>query len=297
MRLNVDGYYEIGKNHSICEDYIFTERFSDDFLYGVVLDGCSGSAATDIGARIMAHHVKKAIREQLKFNPLFAETDPMTLVLPLAQKIMMGEAIQTAKMMDLPPECLDVSILIVMALRRQNKIIYSVIGWGDGVAIVKRPSDIFIYSVNYQPSSIGEGPYYLNYFLDPRRSEMYKESFPAELEMRSAIINTGDGKTIIKTDKRPYNTPTTLQIISTIQEPISSVSVSSDGLKTFNYCQIDEDSSLIWAAKRAVDFQSFEGVFVERRMKALARRDAKECVNHYDDISLVSILELPEETQ
>jgi len=297
VELNIDGYYEIGKNHSICDDYVFTERLSDDFCYGVVLDGCTGSPSTDIGARIVAHHVKKAIREQFKFNPLFAEADPRTLVLPVAQKIMIGEAIQTAKMMDLPRECLDVSILIITALQRQNKTIYSVIGWGDGVAIVKRPSDIFIYSINYLPSANGEGPYYLNYHFDQPRSEMYTKCFPNELEMRCAIVNTGDNKTVVKSDRIPFNTPTTLQIISTKSEPISSVSVSSDGLKTFNFCQVDEDSSLIWAAKRVVDFQSIEGVFVERRMKALARRDAKDCVNHYDDISLVSILEIPEETQ
>lgn len=288
-KLNIDGFYEIGKSHAICQDYVFTEKLSDNFCYGILCDGCSGSPFTDLGARILVHHAKKAIKTQFLVDPNFSEYLAFAYSY-LSEKIIINEAILSAERMDLPRQCLDASIWIIIVLKKDKETVYSVFGWGDGVLIVKETEKTTIRSVNYLPSQIGEGPYYLNYYSDSARTSAYLKRFPDELEIENIVVEKDKINTT--KEKCPYCTPTVLKISSCDSSPIHSVSISSDGLKTFNHKE--SENPLVWASKRYIDYQSFEGVFVERRMKALSRRDMKDGISHYDDISMVSVIELPE---
>ena len=295
MKLNIDGYYEIGKDHKVCEDYVLMEKMDDNFCWGVVCDGCSGSISTDIGARIIAHHIKKLIRVLYRANPRFFEVDPKILLPIFEKNLIPEEAEVTAKMMALDPTCLNVSILIVFALKKEDKIIYSVIGWGDGSVIIKKNEKIIIKSINAPFSQYGEAPYYLRYYRDPKMFEKYEDFFPGGMEICTITMNT---KTRIFSDdreKRPCNCPTALQITSDKTDPVLSISISSDGLKTYNTNIGNGQGSLVWAAERAVDYKSVAGVFVERNMKFFSKMDRKDGINHYDDVSMVTVVEIPEE--
>jgi len=299
MRFNIDGYYEIGASHSICEDYILISKPNENFCFGIICDGCTGSPSTEMGARIIAHHAKKAIDELYKFDPFFATQNIQPLVMPIAKKIISGEAENSARFLGLPIECLDVTTWILLTSKKGEDITFSVMGWGDGQIIVRKKNSFCIYVVNY-PS---QAPFYLNYYFNDVRMETYKKNFSPDLEFSLIVSTAGTvddpgNKRMISKEIRPCNTPTVLHLLNNPQDPIISVSICSDGFKTFNSGlnpETEEYGSLIWASERIIDYQSFEGVFVERRMKALARRDAKENIKHHDDIGMVSVLLLEEE--
>lgn len=294
MRFNIDGYYEIGASHSICEDYVLVSKPNDNFCFGIVCDGCTGSPNTEMGARIVAHHAKKAIDEFYKFDPFFTMTEAIQyFIMPMAKKIISAESEHTAQFLGLPIECLDVTTWILFGSKKENDIRFSVMGWGDGQVIVRTKNSSCIYAVNY-PS---QAPFYLAYYFNYTRMKNYMKNFSPNLEFSRIIFNNGilDPLTTITINKeiRPCNTPTILHIPNNPEDPVISITICTDGLKTFNgglQPENEEYGSLLWAAKRAIDYQSLEGVFVERRMKALSRRDAKDNIKHHDDIGMVSVL-------
>ena len=75
---------------------------------------------------------------------------------------------------------------------------------------------------------------------------------------------------------------------------VESISVFTDGVKTYTANMEEKHGSLIWGAQRLIDFQSVEGVFLQRRMRALSRRDIKDNIRHSDDIGGVSIVKMEE---
>lgn len=297
MNFHVDSHYLIGSSHSVCEDYAFHTGFNakkDGELIqvcpvAVIADGCSDSQESDIGARIMAHFVKQKMFESflcgsLNTNSFFKER--FALFANHLREKMCEMNLPSIKSIGLPSESLDATVWIMGAETGDNgsDAVVAVGGWGDGSAIVKRKSGITIYCVTYESSA----PFYLSYDLDYHRTQRYLKTFQNTYLLSTVIIKL-DGTSSMIHEECSCNKHFTLQVLDNIDDPVISVSICSDGYKTYTNITEPFLGSLEWAATRMIDYPTIEGVFVERSMRFLEKQDIKNGIHHFDDISMASI--------
>lgn len=57
--MEINAYYQIGKDHKVCEDYALCG--TEPFPYTILSDGCSSVNDSDVGARILVSMAKKNI--------------------------------------------------------------------------------------------------------------------------------------------------------------------------------------------------------------------------------------------
>lgn len=110
---HADGYFAIGKAHTVCQDYVRHGLLPSGRAYAIVSDGCSGSKDTDIGARILVLEAEKYIR-----------STGMVVFSSIAR-----QAHSVATAMGLPEECLDATLLIAVDVG-SDVLFYQM---GDGV--------------------------------------------------------------------------------------------------------------------------------------------------------------------
>ena len=270
--MNADSIFQIGKDHTVCEDYALT-GINKGITYAIVCDGCSASADVDFGARIMALSAREILLHQVH-NPLsflrakeFSVADFGNYTIDMAQK--------TVRMFPtLNPQTLDTTLLIAWV--KENML--TVYMFGDGV-FVHRMAD-GTHKVHIHLTS--GAPDYLSYQLDPKRRASYdllpnnnkvvEVHYVSQIEVPSPSLKPFD----------PYS------VTVPVKEG-ESISLISDGINSFRK---PNNEVVDW--KDLVDeftgFKNFEGQFVLRRIAAFKRKMAKENWHHLDDISIASIV-------
>lgn len=140
--MEIDSFFQIGKDHKICEDYA-----SKGFLpyeHVIIADGCSSNENTDIGSRILVSITKKNLE---KFNPLnYIEF----------LNIILKESRAIASLMGLNKNCLNATLLLL--INYNNKIYALLIG--DGCLIYKEKNQDVCYRLHEYTDNF---PFYLNY--------------------------------------------------------------------------------------------------------------------------------------
>lgn len=294
---HVDSHFEIGSSHQVCQDFaVHGEWNKPEFgrvVWGIVSDGCSGSKHTDTGARILVHMMDDIIRHYLNLYPEFF-THPAEQLHSHLYTGLMGPCpnktsnmANVARILGLENSALDATLWVLVAVTFEGKTTFKVIGWGDGEVVAKLNGENSIRCVDY-PSG---APYYLSYHLDDQRNSAYFDQFGAYREYERFVPSQPDLRKRILEDCRNV---LVFEQADTPEVRVDSVSVFTDGIKTYTANIEDKHGSLIWGAQRLVDFQSVEGVFLQRRMRALSRRDIKENIRHSDDIGGVSIVRMEE---
>jgi hypothetical protein len=267
MNIHHDYYYAMGKSHLFCQDYVTQGDSPTPFL--VLADGCSSSADSDVGARLLCATVKKIIERYL---PLYQENDtPDWSLLPNYKafgQMVITEAQSAAALLALPLETLDASLLIAF-ISNDTAHVYV---YGDGCIVLKtHDGEVGYVDIGFSHNT----PYYLSYWANALRLQAYVQEAPEDaLEIKDSLQNLNS--------KHAFHTP--LSFSFSLQQ-FAAVGIASDGIASFT--QADQTRLPIADVATAwLDFKNTQGEFVKRRLPKVLNRYAQDGIMAQDDISL-----------
>ena len=264
----------IGSSHPVCQDYARTgENSAGPFV--VVADGCSSSADTDIGARLLVLSAEKALKE-MPLNPYN---------LDLFRDLAIVRAAEWAKRMGLAMPSLDATLMTV-SLMANGKGIATV--FGDGLVVAKTSEGLYVNDISYSRNF----PAYPSYRLDEDRMAMMPADNHPILELwRLSKEGSGwkrepvaDGaKGVANSGCHCYEFPL---------EGNTFVAVATDGTKSFlSPCNSETTKTNAPVPLEAVlpellDFKNFQPGFAQRRMQRFHKDMQKNGWQHYDDLAI-----------
>lgn len=198
MTIVADSHYGIGYRHSVCQDYAC--HGLSPLPYAIVADGCSGSADSDIGARLLARQAARRIGE-------FAGADHWA---PLHRCI--ATAAAQARLLGLAAGALDATLLIAIWAPGQVRVRV----YGDGWVLLQRRDRLDSIEIAYS----GNTPFYPAYLADPARLAQYRAVAPVQ-QRRCREQAT----------EQPYDTPA---VFDFDPAELALLAVATDGLGTFS---------------------------------------------------------------
>lgn len=254
--MNADSTFQIGKDHTVCEDYALA-GITKDIAYAIVCDGCSASPDVDFGARVLALAARENIFWGLdKDYYSFGEST-------------IKAAKETSKRFTLlHPQCLDATLLTAWVINK-NLTAYM---FGDGVFVHRNKAGVKSVHVHLTSGA----PDYLAYVIDKDRITAY-DKLP---DNRKEVWTSYDGIHSYK----PF-------VPFTYECPVEegdTISLISDGINSFRR---SDNEAIEWQEllDEFTGFKNFEGQFVLRRIAAFKRKFTKDNCHHLDDISIASI--------
>jgi len=282
--MNCDSAFCIGKTHKVCQDYAISHMDNEGNSIVVLSDGCSSSPHTDIGARILAISTLKLRIEDSIRDGIWLNKAPDRFI--KAAKIAISSIYHLSGL--LPSESMDATLLTLDVWG--ERMFFN--AWGDGIlAIGFVDGSIIAYMISY-PSGY---PHYINYEIGPKNR---KEGFN--------IINEGTKLSILSTNERcpgsnnqeietPFNIMYNISDLNKQYGKAKFLAILSDGISSF-YEHIKEETytknvpiTELDVLKELLNFKSFKGQFVSRRL----RKFMKDCVDknweHADDVSLAVV--------
>jgi hypothetical protein len=255
--MNIDTFLKIGKQHTICEDYIIAGE--NPFPYIILADGCSLSEHTDLGARLLCHSVKFLLQN----NPI----DYLPRYETIAD-FAIHNVKYIADLLYTDPCCLDAT-LIVSFLHENCIYVYM---YGDGNIITISHKNVV---ANYKISYKANAPDYLSYRVNKYREQLYKNLKDNERQVikYSSVL------------PEPLNLQDYGGMFTFPLDTYKCVLIASDGIDTFFH---PENGSL--PTKEILDqlvaFKNPNGEFVKRRLKRMVKQYESNRIYHYDDISI-----------
>ena len=261
MTTHANGYFAIGSSHIVCQDYVRTGKTKDGRAYALLSDGCSSSADTDIGSRLLCLHAEKQIKRGWDFDP-YSELG-----------YALEEAQASAKDLGLDETALDATLLI--AVETETHIEVFVIG--DGVVAARRRDGgkPFILKSSYPMGA----PFYLSYLLDPERL---------------ALFDALEGNALVTEGDRCENVKNILSF-SLPKADFDLVILMSDGAESFRKA-VTIPVSYTEIVEQMLKVQGAAGEFMVRRASKFLKSYCKaQDWTHYDDFSVAGLfLEAPE---
>lgn len=276
--MNTDAAFTIGKTHAVCQDYAIAGKNSI-----VISDGCSGSAFSDIGSRILSITAMSKMAELCNLE-YFDGKECVLLANPII------------KMLNLPKECLDATLFGATVFPRG----LDVIGQGDGTIAVKtKNEDIVVIDISYEDNH----PFYMNYLYDNRENYIkWREKHNKQKTEIFTIRHNGDidrhEDRSCPMDKIDIGTfcyrdnGILLDIDEDDMGSIEFIAIMSDGIHSF-YQTIETETSkqnqpisYFDVLKRLLNFKNYNGRFVQRRLNRFIRDCAKDNWHYADDVSL-----------
>ncbi|ALG66550.1 protein phosphatase 2C domain-containing protein [Beggiatoa leptomitoformis] len=260
--LHYDSFFTIGKTHTICEDYAIQGDTPYPFL--IVCDGCSSSAHSDVGARVLSLVAKALIETQL---------DNLIDNYQLFGQRLIHNAAAIVHKLAMPLSVLDATTLIALQLAQKIRVYV----YGDGVILLKdRQGNVNYIEIEFTHNA----PYYLSYWLTPTRQQEY-----ASHDSHPLIINDSRApqKAIV-----PYNKQLIFDFSLTDYQ---TVAIASDGIgQCYNFAD-GIRISVADIAEQLLAFKQIEGDFVKRRVKRALEQLAKQGVYAADDLTLAAFVD------
>jgi len=271
--MNTDSAYCAGTNHLGCEDYarsgVFQKEGSDK-AYAILSDGCSSSDDSDLGARFAVLSAENLIKL------MSGEFDSFLFSIAL-------QAWSIIESRSLPIDVLDATLFSICV---DDKISFDCLG--DGYLITKtKTGKIEILSFVY-PNGY---PAYLSYLI-----AIGKQTSFIQLDgqcIQTHIVISPDGEESREQKEFSGLIPTSFGIPDI--ENYEWVAITSDGIDSFYRTETTETSKKnIWIEKEQfllemLEFKTFAGKFVKRRMSAFLKKKEKEGWRHSDDLSLAVV--------
>ena len=278
--MNTDNAFYMGTTHEICQDYTLSNSNSI-----AISDGCSGSNNSDIGSRVLSIIAMNKITE-LDSLYSFEEKECILLARP------------AIKMLGIPNECLDATLLLATSYKNSLEAICC----GDGVIAIKtKDNDIFIINCAYTDSY----PFFMNYLYG--RNGRLKE-WDTNHNKREVSL------TLIKEDGSIIEIGKNLSSISRISDfgilkildnkifieivdsdIIEHISIMSDGVHSFyetiktNTSKYNKSISYLEVIKELLVFKIYNETFVKRRVNKFKKDCLKKNWGNADDVSLATI--------
>jgi hypothetical protein len=142
MNITVDHFIKTGYSHCTCEDYIISGYTPVPHV--ILADGCSASAQTEMGARILVYLSRQFLKYRKEFLDKIDYFDMGKWIIHNAENV--------ARWLGLVNTCLDAT-LIVAYLRGKRIFVHM---YGDGFIIYRHPGeDIRIVTVSFSDNAKG----------------------------------------------------------------------------------------------------------------------------------------------
>lgn len=295
MIKSTDQFVTIGSSHSDCQDFAISEKIDNNIAYAILTDGCSAShqmcKALDFGARLMAYSARKTFKngflDRIKNEPVLTNE-----VINDFGKTVIQNASKIRTELDIHPYALDTTLLMVVSIQNKHHFFM----YGDGCIFYKpKNGDLQGKCIEFQSGA----PFYLNYF-DTSTDSPKKTRLDSYCEFSAdAVVKTdySFSKECSKNElvlNRDFKNSFYNQTCFTIEGEMEFVSISSDGLKSFQkphqeYPEIICSLELKDVVPSIFGYKNYQGQFVERRMKNFLKDCGKINMTHYDDVSVASI--------
>lgn len=159
---STDSFFCIGHSHKICQDYSRTltiQNFDGNAQsIGIVADGCSGVADSDVGSRLL---LLSTLQEWQKDG--IQRDWPNTMNL-LSSSIKTGctNAKQAATLLGLAPEAVTATVAVVTHDTRRNNVFYGAV-YGDGALSFRTKKQELVVIEVQPPCVTGSMPAYPTY--------------------------------------------------------------------------------------------------------------------------------------
>lgn len=280
-----DSFFIKGQSHDICQDYALSNS-SHNMVYAMISDGCSminhgetsiPHPSSDIGSRIVCLSAEKILKSAA------AKRGEGRVEVTSSFLELLGAQVRTfQKLMDTPSWIGDATLSLVSAYRD----IVCVRTIGDGVTVIEEKDGITrIQSREYTPNF----PEYVSYLTNLDTRDRYYNEICPKLIMRETII-TKDGNIEEKLTEIKPDLFTPFNIDLFLVKNLKSISVFSDGIEDM----IDKSSTpnkpvdLVTAVTLLTDIKNPTGMFVRRKLKSIARKQANG-IGPGDDLSMAMI--------
>jgi len=271
--MNADSAFAIGKRHEVCQDYAQTGA-EGKLIGGWIADGCSSSRDSDIGARLLVLSARQALRAMVETGWQLESSEPDEVGL-----MSISGAMVAAKVMDLPPETLDATLLSVVS--DGEHVCLSM--FGDGVLYMEweggSSRTIDIELTNGYPD-------YLSYRIDKARRKKY-DSLWADGTARKVVRGHKDLETL-----DPHKVYAEIHGLEQSGAKITLAAAMSDGVRSF-YRRTENGASepipLDEVLKDLLNFRLHSGRFVQRRLNRFLKDAAQRGWEHHDDIAIAAI--------
>ncbi len=266
--MNIDAFSAIGELHkgAFCQDYYRIGLGDRPFL--IVSDGCSSSPDTDVGARILVHCAQRIL--ETSSSRVYEEE----FITDILIHQVMDEAKWLAREMHLDEACLDATLLVAQFFPKKNSLAFSMTG--DGFAFwKKKDKDPTIMQVEFTSNA----PYYPTLATNTALKVQWKHAFP---DNKMKIKQMGN-KYIPMTDNSEQEPTDFNGVMST--DGLEYFGLSTDGLGSF----VSNVGNLIPVESvmaEALNFKSFVGSFVQRRIGRMIKDYRAQGILNGDDISV-----------
>ena len=257
MPINHDAHFLIGHNHPVCED--FAMHGKKPFPWLLVADGCSASTHVDVGARVLVSMTRKLIES----------SSEMPGYMELGKKISF-DATAVRKILGLDESMLDATLMLAWVEDNQVHVYV----YGDG-SLLLRDAAGKCHTVDIDFTH--NAPYYLSYWQDKVRCAAYAKlnETPHTLRIKDSRENAMQSLPFYEPIRFSFNLN---------DYPV--VALASDGVSAFmNKTEQKNIKSDVITAD-FLDFKSFEGDFVQRRLNRLLKQYAEQGIYPMDDVAL-----------
>lgn len=287
--MNVDSFFTAGRGHPVCQDYAMAKLHGEgsfpipDRWYGhrpylIVSDGCSSSPQTDVGARILVHIAEKFIREMYDRDSMLSWEAFGVVVITQAQLC--------AKIMGLPYNCLDATLLVgfettnLYKTYSKDQFGLTIYIYGDGHVLgvpAKEEEESYYMAVEYDQNA----PYYLTYLTDTYRRKLYLDQgilrYKNSSNRRQKVVEPPASPNMLHLSYKDYK----------------YIALGSDGLSAFMNSQTGESYPGAEIMNSFLSFKNTKGEFVKRRVKrAIRDLERDKDIIPGDDVS-IAVLEKP----
>lgn len=251
-----DYFYTMGKTHQVCEDFAVQGDNPTPFI--VVCDGCSASAHSDVGARVLSLTSKHIIEN--------ASNWPLDY-LSFGQQLII-EAWDVVEEMEVTTEALDSTV--VLAFLHQDAL--QVYMYGDGVLFFKdRAGNLGTIEVSFTHNA----PFYLSYWPDKMRQEEYARYEPNPLIITDSV--NGQSK------PQPFQTPLSFNFPV---EKFPIVAIASDGVTQCVDLAHSEKLPPSSVGNDLLNFKAVSGEFVKQQCQQVLKSYAKRRIFPLDDLTI-----------
>lgn len=262
--MHSDGHFAIGSTHTVCQDWVRTGKTEQGQSFAIVCDGCSSSPDTDVGARLLALSAEQSLRNN------FLAADEVTY-----------QALGLAVQLDLRPQCLDATLIVVASRNPAIKPGIAVSMWGDGV-IAARRRDGGPPTVIQVEFPLG-APFYPNYLAFPER----KAAFDALGTANSPVVTILSGT---KPDALDFDFNRADGLQMSFDDDFDLVVAMSDGAATFRQGPDSSVVPVLDVAREILAVKSPVGEFMLRRCRRFLEHDCKaRGWRHLDDFSVAAV--------
>jgi len=265
--MNTDTFIEIGNQHKVCEDYII--QGDDPVPFIILSDGCSSSKNTEMGARLLCYLAKQYLKYRSIDELNYLDYDKMG-------RWIIHNAEMSARQLGLSISCLDATLIIAYHINDMVKIYI----YGDGCVVAQAGDYIEITSVDFERNA----PFYLSYFIDDYRFELYKK-----LKLTKTLVgdsNEEEGSTF--RNRLPYDSKVVLFYDTTV---FKTIMICSDGLQSF----LQKTSTHVPASNivpEMLEFKNIKGEFLKRRLNKYMKQLSKSGIGHTDDLSVGAFINI-----